>query len=536
MNQNDLTPRQREAVEASDPLVLVRGEAGTGKTTVALWAAREHLTRAEAQPTERTLFVTFSRTAVGQIAQRSGPALTEMREKVEIHTFHSLAFRIIKAFGRYGGFGAELPKIESMARARLLGHERGRLSYDDLIPGALKMLESPTLLELATARWTLTICDEFQDATDDQWKLLQLLSSRGRLLLLGDSNQMIYGFVKGVNPQRLNAAATQADKVIDLEDASKRDPSNVIPAMAAAVRKRRFDDPAIKHAISAGRLEIRRCTGDQTPDEVAGEIARRRANQCGSIGVFETTNVAVAQLGAELTDRGVDCTLIGLPEAHGEAVIAMAMLVAFGLGAAEWTEVELQLGIFLTAASRTNEAPIVARQLAGAPGLNPVVRRGTDDVRESIGLAASADELIEAAIGAWPGMRITSGISAWSQAAVSFGAIARRALGGNASATEQADRLLSACEEVRIESALTKDVPSFSSVQLMNFHQTKGREADAVVLVYREGGWVTKSRAEPFSSDSKVLYVALTRARKRVVMLLPPRPHPFVAPLAALGT
>lgn len=84
-----------------------------------------------------------------------------------------------------------------------------------------------------------------------------------------------------------------------------------------------------------------------------------------------------------------------------------------------------------------------------------------------------------------------------------------------------------------MESALTTDVPSLYPIQLMNFHQTKGREADAVVLVYREGGWVARRQiGEPFASESRVLYVALTRARQRVVILIPSDPHPFVAPLA----
>lgn len=536
MNVADLTARQQDAIKATAPTVLVQGGAGTGKTTVALWAARQHLERNSALPTERVLFVTFSRTAVGQIAQRSGAALAGMKDRIEIHTFHSLSFRLLKAFGRYAGYGNENLKIESQARAKLLGQDRTRLSYDDLVPGALGLLRSPVIAGLAAARWTLVICDEFQDATQEQWELLKALSGSGRLLLLADPNQMIYGFVPGVDPRRIDEAENEADQVIHLEEASHRDPSNVLPAMAAAVRERRFDDPSLATALGAGRLEIRTCTGDETPEKVAQEIANQRSNGCRAIGVFETTNAAVAELGAELTNQGIQFTLIGLPEAHGEAIMAMATLLGVGLGAWEWSKAELQLGIFLTAASREKEAPVVARQLAGAPGLNPVIRRNVDAVSESLKLAADADDLIQAAIEAWPRIRVTAGQSAWQRAAVSFAAIARRVLGSRLPADEQAENLILACEEVQIESALTTDVPSMNPIQLMNFHQTKGREADAVILVYREGGWVAGRRArEPFASESRVLYVALTRARERVVVLVPPQPHPFVAPLAALA-
>lgn len=535
MNLDDLTPRQLEAVNTTASTALVTGGAGTGKTTVALWAARRHLERKGARPAERVLFVTFSRTAVSQIARRSGAALAGLQDRVEVQTFHSLSFRLLKAFGRYAGYGSDRLKIESVARAKLLGHVDGHLSYDDLVPGALKLLDAPLIARLAAARWTLVICDEFQDTTQEQWELLQKLGLPGRLLLLADPNQMIYGFLEGVDPKRLEEARSKADQVIELEEASQRDPTNVIPAMAAAIRNRNFDHPAIGAALDSGRLEIHRCIDGETPKRVAEEVAAQRANRCRSIGVFETTNVAVAELGAELSARDVDYTLIGLPEAHGEGIMAMAKLVGVGLGTSEWPDAELQLGVFLTASSRGNEAPAVARQLAGAPGMNPIIRANLDALKESVKLASDSDELIEAAVEAWPGLRISVGVSAWHRASLSFAAIARRTLRGHLSSQEQVENLIAACEEIQIESALTTDVPLLNPVQLMNFHQTKGREADAVVLVYRQGGWVASNRAkEPYRSESRVLYVALTRARKKVIILIPPDPHPFIAPLAAL--
>jgi len=73
-------------------------------------------------------------------------------------------------------------------------------------------------------------------------------------------------------------------------------------------------------------------------------------------------------------------------------------------------------------------------------------------------------------------------------------------------------------------------------VQVMNFHQTKGREADAVILVYRNGDYLADRHAtEPFEESSRVLLVALTRAKKEVIVILPSEPHELVAPLAGLA-
>ena len=83
--------------------------------------------------------------------------------------------------------------------------------------------------------------------------------------------------------------------------------------------------------------------------------------------------------------------------------------------------------------------------------------------------------------------------------------------------------------------SLVGEQPVHGQIQIMNCHQTKGREADSAIIIYREGGWVTSNRdREPFRDASRVLYVALTRARNSVTIVLPPDPHPLVAPFAEL--
>jgi DNA helicase-2/ATP-dependent DNA helicase PcrA len=531
----ELTPRQREAVTATEPLVLVTGGAGTGKTTAALWAARHHLERDAASPAERVLFVTFSRTAVGQIAGRSRTLLARMRDRIEIQTFHSLAYRLLRGFGRYAGRGTASLEIESMARSRLLGHDRSRLSYDDLIPGARGLLASPAVAELVHRRWSLVICDEFQDTTTQQWQLLQLLQGPGRLLVLADPHQMIYGFIETVSARRLVEAEEAADRVIALEEASHRDPSGVIPAMAAAVRRRDFGHEAIGAAIESGRLLVRHRNGTDAAEAVADEIREHRVRRRRSIGVFETTNAAVADLGAELNEHGLDYTLIGLPEAHGEALLTMAHLVAFAFGARDWPEVQMQLGVFLTSATRGDDAPLLAHQLAGRPGMRLVLVERLDALSSALRAARhDHDELIRLAGEAWTQLAIIGGVAAWRRAAISFAALARRVLGGaQGHDDELAETLIAACRALHRESAISGDVPLVSPVQLMNLHQTKGREVDAVILLFREGGFVApRGDAEPYTDRSRVLYVALTRARQAVTILLPPVPHPFVAPLA----
>ena len=67
----------------------------------------------------------------------------------------------------------------------------------------------------------------------------------------------------------------------------------------------------------------------------------------------------------------------------------------------------------------------------------------------------------------------------------------------------------------------------------MNLHQTKGREADAVIAVFREDDYHGKE-TEPFPAASRLVYVILTRARHQVTLLLPTRPYALVEPFATL--
>ena len=67
----------------------------------------------------------------------------------------------------------------------------------------------------------------------------------------------------------------------------------------------------------------------------------------------------------------------------------------------------------------------------------------------------------------------------------------------------------------------------------MNYHQTKGREADVVIHIFRDDDYFGEE-GEPFEELSRLLNVALSRARERVFVILPPNPHPLVEPFGFL--
>lgn len=541
MNRNDLTDRQREVIEATarpGSRVLVLGGPGTGKTATALWTARSFLESPHASASDRVLFLTFSRTAVSQIAQRAPGILTGVADRIEIFTFHALAYRILHLFGRYAGFGSEIVPIQSDTRRRLLGADTQQLRYDDLVPAALRILEgSSRVRSLLSSRWPLLICDEVQDTSAEQWELTEVLGAQ-RQLLLGDRHQLIHTFVLGVSEERFAELCRSVDHVIELEAQSHRDPSGAIPALADAVRRRQFQHEAVMDALAAGRLHI--ITGVESDDYATvlpAEIARARSDHPRSVGIFGHSNAGVAELARALHAHGIEHVLIGIPEAHAEALAAMNTLCAFAVGLATESDLHTGLALFITSATRGQKVPPLAlafRGLRALPaGLTDLIDRLKLDLVDAG--RGPLGELVQVAADAWRRLRISPGTAPWTRAAAHFVALARP-LATQPASEASVQQLQLVVERSRVESMLDLDWAQAGLVSLMNFHQTKGREADVVLLVYQPNDYLAHRAArEPYTDASRLLYVAMTRARERVVVVLSPQPHVLVAPFADLA-
>ena len=374
MKLEDLDQLQREVVDAvvtTDDKILVLGGAGTGKTTTALWTARTYLETSSRIPAPRVLFLTFSRSAVSQIVSRSPGVLSGSSNRIEILTFHGLSYWLLRAFGRYAGYGVTPVVVQSSARTKLRGRDISRLQYNDLIPGAITILtRSERLRKLIASRWGLVICDEAQDTSTEQWRLIQLLETR-KLVLLGDFNQMIYSsFVPGVSPAQFRRVREWVDREIVLLPRSHRDPSGVIPSVAEAVRVRDFEHEAVVEAIRTGRLHIHfGVDNDDYQDILVSEINKTKELGLQDVGIFAHSNVAVAEVAELLNGAGIDHALVGIPEAHSEALGSMAAQCAYAIGLVGDDEIRESLALFLTASVRGRNAPPMALALIGSGSL-----------------------------------------------------------------------------------------------------------------------------------------------------------------------
>jgi DNA helicase-2/ATP-dependent DNA helicase PcrA len=476
--------------------------------------------------------VTFSRTAVEQIRDRSSGVLSGIDPRVEIATFHGLAFRLARAFGRYFGHPME-PSIVGDARAKTLGSNSGEFSYADLLPTALQILRANTPIGfLLRSRWSLVICDEFQDTDDEEWEFLRLVASDARLLLLADPNQMIYGFKPGVTDRRLDEARGMSDCVeVELPLRSHRDPTQVLPAAALAIRHRQFADPAISAAVDQGRIVVRLGIPDDPPlraDRIAKELASLRADEFESFGVYAKTNMDAARLSEELAALGVGHTPVGFSEAFGESLIAQLRLVRYAAGELPWADVAEALAVVVTATVRSSRAPRLAELLVAGLSVSPEFDRRLEAIRAELE-AASATAAVPVAMAVWERLGIAAGQSEWKKAQGVFSSLAARA---TTSGVLDIESLAHELHALRHDSFIQSDRGNSARVQLMNFSQTKGREADGVILSYSGSDFYGRDACEPFDEPSRIVYVSITRARRRVIVLLPDEPHPLVEPLS----
>ena len=198
--QKGLDEFQQSAVDSSNSQLLITAGPGSGKTTV-LTRRIAHLIKDQNITPENFLAITFTRRAAGEMRERLGRILGEKSEAINIHTFHSLCFSILKNNYEKAGLNEGFTVMSEQEKSLCDDEEllKNALSFDDLILFTVKLLEeNPEILTQYKERFKYVSVDEFQDIDEHQYKLIRLLvPSNGNIFVIGDPNQAIYGFRGG---------------------------------------------------------------------------------------------------------------------------------------------------------------------------------------------------------------------------------------------------------------------------------------------------------------------------------------------------
>ncbi|MCW1924248.1 ATP-dependent helicase [Luteolibacter arcticus] len=231
-----LTDGQREIMRSTSHL-LVKGGPGSGKTTISILKAAE-IARHQLRAAQKILFLSFARATVSRVEEaidREHKIPVEQKERIEVETYHSFFWRLLKTHGYLVGLpryisllspvdeAIALSEIRVRFPARNLSDERkatkkaqeqaerlrlasqqGRVAFDLFAMYAEQIVNrSARIRDLIAIRYPVIILDEFQDTNLDQWRFLKAVGTRCRLIALADPEQRIYDFV-GADPARLD--------------------------------------------------------------------------------------------------------------------------------------------------------------------------------------------------------------------------------------------------------------------------------------------------------------------------------------------
>ncbi|MGE4248161.1 MAG: UvrD-helicase domain-containing protein [Parvibaculaceae bacterium] len=233
----ELTDAQKDVLQA-DGHQLVTGGPGSGKTTASILKAAK-IAREALRPGQHILFLSFARATVSRVLEaidEENQITREERRQIEVDTYHSFFWRVLKTHGYLVGFPRRMTiltppneaialsavrsgykaasklsdeeKAEKHAREEAerirLATEDGRICFDLFAERVATLLHgSKKVRALISTMHPFIILDEFQDTSAEQWRVVQALGLNSTLIALADPEQRIFDFI-GADPERLD--------------------------------------------------------------------------------------------------------------------------------------------------------------------------------------------------------------------------------------------------------------------------------------------------------------------------------------------
>jgi DNA helicase II / ATP-dependent DNA helicase PcrA len=552
---------QRQLLLQTVGNILVRGGAGSGKTTIALAKACVDLQAHRLDPDGKALFLSFARATVARVAERATATIPKpLMSRIEISTYHGFAWAVLKSHGYLlcakPGVSLLLP---AQARSHLAGtagddrmtlqrqlFEREGLIAFDLFPTLLtELFEQAPMLAAAYGRaYPLIIVDEFQDTNADEWRMISRLGRQSRLIALGDPKQRIYDF-KGADPRRFDEFIAAFNPTpFDFQGENNRSAGTAIPDFADGLITGEFTAAAYTGVTI---LPYRGKSLRPLKQQVLRMAARLRRNPEWSLAVLVPSNalavnvldymaaedhglpsypvdIVVAAEGPMLAANLIALLMEPMDDWSERAASVLDGLAAFALGRIEDAS---DSSIRKAARYRALAATARARGASalGARGIGPGVKALVDGHAT---LSLTGDPIADwRTVRAWFNASDRDELSAIGKEARHMRLLRR----GAQIEARLADawRAHGAYKDARelLAAALTEDqfaatTRSHRGVTVMTIHKAKGKEFDEVVVFEGTFHRYLQSKGSDAERSARFnLHVAVTRAREAVTVMTP---------------
>lgn len=536
-------PEQERALASTARHLVVVAPPGTGKTSL---AARLAATYASGLPShERVLLLTFSNQARGELEREvTAHVPSSLRRQVEVTNYHRFFWRLVLTYRRALGLPPDIKMTSRKRREALIRgatrrhadlgaldesaeyafadlrtspidpddlrkvlevigteHAAGRLVFGDL--GALwKQLitSQPSVREALRARYRVVIADEHQDASAVQEALVRELGAR--LTVFADPMQLIHAW-RGADWARLEQHLRECEEHIELVTPHRWHDSPILGQWLLDVRGRLQGEtrPGQRPAQATVTLTDPHHGRNGMMGAVRLAVLRARGAGARSIAVMAFKNDDVSAIRAYLCRQGLAPSQLGITHAFDRLVELPDDLRAADARATAAltidTIVNLVPGLEATHVDHARERldPTSSR------------RRGAGTVTALL-LDAADDAYTSGSAGFFSG--VVKGVEALGAAGLHAPAQEEIRVYRTASAARDLEEQLAAFGRA-VSSASHVATRAESGVLTMTFHQSKGREFDAVVIY--DSSLASFNPTDP--ERVRLFYVALTRARRR---------------------
>lgn len=617
-----LNAGQQQAVSAVDGPVLIVAGPGSGKTTVLTTRVGYMLQEKNIDPT-KILLVTYTKEASSEMIGRLGriPGVnTRSANQVHAGTYHAICLRMLRAEGfdfrilsnnrqqhiLLKRILKEFELEESYSPEVVLNvisswknslqtpgsimpiddvteeliaiyrayeeykEENSLFDFDDILLEAFYLLQhSPEVLKKYQEQFEYILCDEFQDTSEVQYKIIQMLAEpHNNLCIVGDDDQCVYGFRAANSSFMINFPVLYPNCRQIILDINYRSTPNIVGFGNQVIGHNQHRIEKVLKSVSAETIDVcYNCpkTSDDEAQTLVEDIKRRVAEgeKLQDFAVIYRTHATGRAIFDKLLDADIPfVTFANKTVSFYENTFVRPILAVLkgATGVATAEDLIEAAPVFYIA--KKDMKAVVERIENSANGIQKdslercllqIADGRTGFMKESlIRKAKTLPEILKVKPAAAIHMIRKGDIDYERQLAVD----ARKTLSihkemviENLDEVEQASRshdtvqdFLSFVERVKEKNqameGLRKD-PSLNAVKLMTIHTSKGLEFETVYAI----GWTegilphssainTKNKAEDtnlnkeemLEEERRLAYVVVTRA-KRHLLISSPQKH-----------